>query len=127
MSNNNLTDERIASLVNGSDGWGNFAHCDYADIACALRELQERRKADENCFMYGIVDPDGRAYLDEFCVSSDRGLMEDEAAALNDTHDTTGYRAVALYTALPLTDSERTELQEYRNTYQWRKQLNDNE
>lgn len=47
MTNNTLTDERVASLVYGSDGWGNFANCDYADIACALRELQERRKADK--------------------------------------------------------------------------------
>lgn len=46
MTNNKLTDERIASLIYGSDGWGNFANCDYADIACALTELQERRRAE---------------------------------------------------------------------------------
>ncbi|MDM3280892.1 MULTISPECIES: hypothetical protein [Citrobacter] len=64
-------------------------------------ELQERRKADSTVFMYGIVTPDGDAYMEEFCVSNDLGLMEDEASALNDTFDTDGYRAVALYTASP--------------------------
>ncbi|HGY3717982.1 TPA: hypothetical protein ACNVDX_003665 [Citrobacter gillenii] len=66
-----------------------------------IDELQERRKADSTVFMYGIVTPDGDAYMEDFCVSNDLGLMEDEASALNDSFDTDGYRAVALYTASP--------------------------
>lgn len=80
----------------------------------AASELQERSLTDKNYFMYGIANPDGMAHMDEFCVSSDMGLLEAEVAALNSSEGTDGYRVVALYTALPLTDAERAELQEYR-------------
>lgn len=112
--NNKLTDERIAELFECVDMCDDMSIDENADMASALRELQQRRLADKNCFMYGIVNPDGQAHMDEFCVSSDIGLLETEVAALNSSEGTDGYRVVALYTALPLTDSERIELQERR-------------
>lgn len=114
MTNNKLTDERIAELFECVDMCDDMSIDENADMASALRELQQRRLADKNCFMYGIVNPDGQAHMDEFCVSCDIGLLETEVAALNSSEGTDGYRVVALYTALPLTDSERTELQERR-------------
>lgn len=114
MNNNKLTDERIAELFECVDMCDDMSIDENADMASALRELQQRRLADKNCFMYGIVNPDGQAHMDEFCVSCDIGLLETEVAALNSSEGTDGYRVVALYTALPLTDSERIELQERR-------------
>ncbi|EAM2233372.1 hypothetical protein ACMCO3_001547 [Salmonella enterica] len=123
MTNNKLTDERLSKILSETQETINdhnrrcvrgSVEVDARLFEEVLLELQLRRQADKNYFMYGIATPEGRAYLDEFCVSSDRGLMEDEVAALNDTFDTNGYRVVALYTALPLTDSERAELQERR-------------
>lgn len=108
--NNKLTDER----VNHYAEHGFICGYNRRDIQMMAVELQQRRQADKNCFMYGIADPDGKPYLDEFCVSSDLGLMEDEVSALNDTFETDGYRVVALYTVLPLTDNEREELQKCR-------------
>lgn len=109
----NLTDELINESIAQyeNDGYNDLSD---NEVMKALYELQQRRTADKNCFMYGIATPEGGAYLEEFCVSSDRGLMEDEAEALNDTFETDGYRVVALHAALPLTDSERAELQQYR-------------
>lgn len=109
---NKLTDERIAELFECVDMCDDMSIDENADMASALRELQQRRLADKNCFMYGIVNPDGQAHMDEFCVSSDIGLLETEVAALNSSEGTDGYRVVALYTALPLTNAEREELQE---------------
>ena len=111
MTNNQLTDERIEKIA----VWlATESHSLNLEMLTCLRELQERRLADKNCFMYGIVNPDGMAYMDEFCVSSDAGLLETEVATLNSNEGTDGYRVVALHTALPLMDSEREELQERR-------------
>lgn len=97
--NNKLTDERIASLVCGSDGSGNFAHCDYADIACALRELQERRKAAQQPYAY-LRENDGQIQIS---IGPER------------PHDRSGGYATpwaAIYAApQPLNDAERAELQ----------------
>lgn len=76
------------------------------------RECLLRRAADKNYFMYGIADGDGKPHLDEFCVSTDIGLLENEVVELNDQGG--DYRIVALHTAIPLTDTEREELQQYR-------------
>lgn len=126
MNNNKLTDEEITELAlklfDGSSFYFQSGRRPGAKTmaellnkaACAVAELQQRRQADKNCFMYGIADPDGKPYLDEFCVSSDLGLIEDEVSALNDTFETDDYRVVALYTVLPLTDNEREELQKCR-------------
>lgn len=51
-------------------------------------------------FMYGIADPDGNAYIDEFCVSEDLGLVEDTVNELNydrEEGDELNYSVVALY------------------------------
>ena len=116
MTNNQLTDKRLAQLAKR-----NFCQTkgeEYTpfgdEVVSMAAELQQRRAADKNCFMYGIVDPDGKAHMDEFCVSNDIGLLEVEVSELNRNEGTDGYRVVALYTALPLTDSERAELQELR-------------
>lgn len=71
-------------------------------VLTGLVELQQRRAADKNFFMYGIADPDGNPYFDEFCVSADPDVIQEEVNALGE-----GYRVVGLYTALPLTDAER--------------------
>lgn len=73
MTNNKLTDERVASLVYGSDGWGNFANCDYADIACALRELQERRKADGIYHLPEVYEINGVFTRDVCALANARG------------------------------------------------------
>ncbi|MCS4445198.1 hypothetical protein [Klebsiella pneumoniae] len=116
MTNNQLTDKRLAQLAKR-----NFCQTkgeEYTpfgdEVVSMAAELQQRRAADKNCFMYGIVDPDGKAHMDDFCVSNDIGLLEVEVSELNRNEGTDGYRVVALYTALPLTDSERAELQERR-------------
>lgn len=125
MNNNKLTDERIAELFECVDMCDDMSIDENADMASALRELQQRRLADKNCFMYGIVNPDGQAHMDELCVSCDIGLLETEVAALNSSEGTDGYRVVALYTALPLTDSERIELQERRKSDSEPVEIND--
>lgn len=51
-------------------------------------------------FMYGIADPDGNAHIDDFCVSEDRGLVEDTVNELNydrEEGDDLNYSVVALY------------------------------
>lgn len=51
-------------------------------------------------FMYGIADPDGNAYIDDFCVSEDLGLVEDAVNELNydrEEGDELNYSVVALY------------------------------
>lgn len=116
-TNNKLTDERLSALTRVARDSLELYEMELPvidDVMLALAELQQRRAADKNYFMFGIATPEGDAYLEEFCVSSDRGLMEDEVAALNDAHDTDGYRVVAFYTAIPLVDSERAELEERR-------------
>ncbi|MCL2899768.1 hypothetical protein [Brenneria tiliae] len=47
-------------------------------------ENQQLRTEHAEPFMYGIATPDGRAYFDEFCVSEDKGLLEDEIYYLNE-------------------------------------------
>lgn len=115
MTINKLTDEQIAlwraealRVMKSADVYseGYAAACAIAELS---GELQQRRAADKNYFMYGIADPDGNPHFDECCVSADPEVIEEEVNALRD-----GYRVVALYTALPLTDAERAELQEYR-------------
>ena len=111
MSHNPLTDEELENLLSELELCGI-----YGRQVRALAELQERRAADKNYFMFGIADPSGQAHMDEFCVSSDKGLLEIEVDALNQNEGTDGYRVVGLYTVLPLTNDERTELQELRKS-----------
>ncbi|WP_225374458.1 DUF551 domain-containing protein [Klebsiella pneumoniae] len=62
-------------------------------------------------FMYGIADPDGNAHIDDFCVSEDRGLVEDTVNELNydrEEGDDLNYSVVALYRhAQPAAVTER--------------------
>ncbi|EPL2419603.1 hypothetical protein RFD13_001739 [Klebsiella aerogenes] len=46
MTNNQLTDQRIAEILARAEICDDSVLTDYADIAAAMRELQERRKAD---------------------------------------------------------------------------------
>ncbi|HEC2560065.1 TPA: hypothetical protein R2K53_005944, partial [Raoultella ornithinolytica] len=77
-----ITDERVISVIERLEHyacnlkWTNVRGAqDLLTAADGLRELQERRKAAMDNepvgkpFMYGIADPDGNAYIDEFCVS----------------------------------------------------------
>lgn len=126
MTNSNLTDDRLEQFAEIA-AQHSFFDATTGEVEAMVTELRERRQADKNFFMYGIADPDGCAHMDEFCVSSDKGLLEVTADELNLNEGTDGYRVVALYTALPLTHSEREELQQYRNNYQWREQLNEDQ
>jgi len=50
-------------------------------------------------FMYGIASPDGRAHMDEFCVCSDRGELEEAVSVLNsDAEPGEEYQVVELFT-----------------------------
>ncbi|HHA2024792.1 TPA: hypothetical protein ACOEAK_003189 [Enterobacter ludwigii] len=109
MTSETLSDEQLEELLCELEASG-F----YSRQLKGLAELQQHRAADKNYFMYGIADPDGNPYFDECCVSADQGVIEEEVNALGE-----GYRVVALYTALPLTDSERAELQEYRKAAEY--------
>ncbi|WP_407199476.1 hypothetical protein [Citrobacter koseri] len=114
MTSDNLTDNSITEILARAEVCDDSVLTDYADIAAAMRELQQRRAADKNFFMYGIAEPDGSAYMDEVCVSHDRGLLESIAGELNLSEGSDGYRVVALYTVLPLTSHERNEFQAFR-------------
>lgn len=49
-------------------------------------------------FMYGIMGPDGKAHLDEFCVSADPAELEQEVVAhVNEDHKGGKYSVVALF------------------------------
>lgn len=54
--------------------------------------LEHVAKAQEKPFMFAIQDEDGRAYMDEFCVSPDPSSLEPPE----------GCRVVATYAAPPL-------------------------
>lgn len=118
MTNNKLTDERVPDerLEQFADIAirRGFFDATTGEVEAMVSELRQRRAADRNYFMYGIAEPDGCAYLDELCVSRDISVLQSIADELNLNEGTDGYRVVALYTALPLTDDERRELQEYR-------------
>jgi hypothetical protein len=49
-------------------------------------------------FMYGVMGPDGKAYLDEFCVSTDPAELEQEVVVpMNEDHGEGKYAVVALF------------------------------
>ncbi|WP_370611775.1 hypothetical protein [Klebsiella aerogenes] len=48
-------------------------------------------------FMYGIADPNGKAYIDEDCVSDDPVMVEITVDALNEVFGDKFYRMVPLY------------------------------
>lgn len=90
-------------------GWTAKGISDYAKkLEAQLAEL-----AKQPPFMYGIEDPDGKAYFDEFCVSADRGLVEDAVNNLNhdrEEGDELNFTAVELFTrAVPQAVSQPDE------------------
>lgn len=72
-----------------------------------LLEVALNLKADEIAlaaltakpFMYGIEDCDGKAHMDEFCVSTDAGSIESTVNDLNEMQCEEGgdFNVVALY------------------------------
>lgn len=102
-----ITDERLAELVAFKPLPGTDINSATRDEWMAMAaELQERRNAERGSepvgkpFMYGIADPDGNAYIDEFCGSEDLGLVEDTVNELNydrEEGDELNYSVVALY------------------------------
>lgn len=59
---------------------------------------KQRALATSAPFMYGIAAPDGTAYLEEFCVSGDRGELQTEVVdQLNRDSREGSYSVVALY------------------------------
>lgn len=60
--------------------------------------MQSTPAAEQEPFMYGIQDPDGKAHYSEFCVAPDAADLFDELDGIDgDSND--GYKIVALYTA----------------------------
>ncbi|MGN5969555.1 hypothetical protein [Klebsiella oxytoca] len=59
MTNKQLTDKRIAEILARAEICDDSVLTDYADIAAAMRELQERRKADVEPLGYFAFDNDG--------------------------------------------------------------------
>ncbi|MDK9583178.1 hypothetical protein [Lelliottia wanjuensis] len=128
MTNNNLTDETLdawkteAKISLGETAKDTPEYSHHAAIFELVTELQQRRAADNNCQLYGIVDCNGNAYIDELCVAPIASHLDCVIDELNADYgigeyanEGAPYRIVALYTALPLTDSERAELENYRN------------
>lgn len=65
--------EQRASNLN--DGWLN-AIAERDEARAKLAEL-EKQANDQKPFMYGIMTANGDAHFEDFCVSSDPGLLED--------------------------------------------------
>ncbi|MFY3302620.1 dATP/dGTP pyrophosphohydrolase domain-containing protein [Achromobacter xylosoxidans] len=81
-------------------------NCDAAngDRVLFLSEHAAPQASAENApgtgepFMYGIMGPDGKAHLDEFCVSADPAELEQEVVAhMNEDHKGGKYSVVALF------------------------------
>lgn len=69
---------------------------DAAALACALLAAHEQEP-----FMYGISDPDGKAHIDEYCVCAEPAPLEDSVNELNydrEEDDELNYTVVPLYT-----------------------------
>ncbi|HBV3487635.1 TPA: hypothetical protein MDU39_004998 [Klebsiella pneumoniae] len=106
MTNNQLTKEwlqnRIADMESTRDdipfGFDESGNNELAAFKLALAAMDSEPVGKP--FMYGIADPDGNAYIDEFCVSEDLGLVEDTVNELNydrEEGDELNYSVVALY------------------------------
>lgn len=60
MSNNKLTDRKIAEILARAEICDDSVLTDYTDIAAALCELQERRKADSEPAGYHVIKECGK-------------------------------------------------------------------
>lgn len=74
------------------------AHEELETVLAKLAELAELEK--QKPFMYGIMTANGDAYFEEFCVSSDQSLLEDEILEWNNSlsDNEPKNKVVALYT-----------------------------
>lgn len=98
MTKSTITRERLEKIASGN-AWVCVQDDEAAELArMALAALDSEPVGKP--FMYGIADPDGNAYIDEFCVSEDLGLVEDAVTELNydrEEGDELCYSAVPLY------------------------------
>lgn len=79
------------------DNWKQRAEAAEAKLA----EL-EKQAGEQKPFMYGIMTANGDPHFEEFCVSSDPALLEDEIWEWNNSlaDNEPKNRVVALYTRL---------------------------
>ncbi|ATA23508.1 hypothetical protein BIY26_09365 [Brenneria goodwinii] len=72
------------------------------EILAIRSELSGQQKPEP--FMYGIMTPDGRAYLEEMCVSNNPELLESEVDYLNEddgiAEGESKYSVIPLYAEL---------------------------
>jgi hypothetical protein len=91
--------ERIARIINNNLYRQDEKVEDAKSIAIAAAEkikstLQPDRAGSEKPFMYGIMCPDGSAYLDEICVDSNDSQTLIEVI---EEHELEGHKVVPLY------------------------------
>ncbi|RVS13735.1 DUF551 domain-containing protein [Raoultella ornithinolytica] len=125
MTNNQLTKEwlqnRIADMESTRDdipfGFDESGNNELAAFKLALAAMDSEPVGKP--FMYGIADPDGNAYIDEFCVSEDLGLVEDTVNELNydrEEGDELNSSVVALYRhAQPAPEREQLAIENFRS------------
>jgi hypothetical protein len=96
MTNNKLTDKHIAEILDRAEVCDDSVLTDYADIAAAMRELQERRKADSEPVMY--VMGWGEA-LDAETASTCKGAVDSWVGEWNQERlpGQADYKTVPLY------------------------------
>lgn len=95
MTKSTITRERLQEIA--EDGF--LKHGESKELARMALAAMDSEPVGKP-FMYGIADPDGNAYIDEFCVSEDLGLVEDTVNELNydrEEGDELNYSVVALY------------------------------
>lgn len=97
MTKSTITRERLEQLANFKGApVTRQEEQELARMALAAMDSEPAGKP----FMYGIADPDGNAYIDDFCVSEDLGLVEDAVTELNydrEEGDELCYSAIPLY------------------------------
>lgn len=93
QSANSFTDDDLRSMITGNNTQSN-----------AWRELLAYREASKEPFMYGIVEPDGSAYMDECCVGTSVSSIDFVVYGLNQDLDEgeTEYQIIPLYAAPPI-------------------------
>lgn len=101
MTKSTITRERLQELAAGQSGFNlrTATHEESQELARMALAAMDSEPVGKP-FMYGIADPDGNAYIDEFCVSEDLGLVEDTVNELNydrEEGDELNYSVVALY------------------------------
>lgn len=101
MTKSTITRERLQELAAGQSGFNlrTATHEESQELSRMALAAMDSEPVGKP-FMYGIADPDGNAYIDEFCVSEDLGLVEDTVNELNydrEEGDELNYSVVALY------------------------------